>query len=498
MPGYFDLWTGLFSFVIASLAGFVAFESIDHTRYSNRPELWTMVSGVTLGLGIWSMHFIGMLAWKPPFPLYYALGRTLLSVCAAIGGSWLAVRITIQHRAGAKRTHRIAGALLVATGICGMHYIGMSALRFTQPEIWSRPLILLSVAIAIAASFVALDLFRRSGMGEFNVRRQAAASLVLGVAICGMHYTGMLAMMLPAGATSVVDANAFSGAQLARVGVGNALVFTVALLVVFSRDKVRLLEVASQARFAAQEATRSAERLSAAGKIAASISHEINNPLEAVTNLLYLAKQGNMGDPEREYIRMAQNEVSRIAEITAHTLKFYRQQSAPTATSLSELFESALVIFAKRLKLAGIVVAKDWDPAVPRIVCRSGEMRQVFANLIGNAIEAMPAGGRLELSVRKQQGGLRIVVADTGQGISEADQARILEPFFTTKGASGTGLGLSISAEILQRHGGTLQFTSSMKQGASGTRFVLTLPENPPTDLLKPQSGPAEHATLAV
>lgn len=498
MPGYFDLWTVLFSFVIAALAGYVAFESIEHTRYSTRAELWTFISGATLGLGIWSMHFVGMLAWKPPFPLYYSLGRTLFSVVAAVLASWLAVRLTIRHRHGARRNHMVAGALLVAAGICSMHYIGMSALSFSEPEMWSRPLVALSILIAIGASFVALDLFRRSGRGEFSVRRQAVASLVLGLAICGMHYTGMFAMMLPAGATSVNGPNSFSGAELARVGVGNALIFTVGLLVVFSRDKVRLLEATSQARFAAQEAKRNAERLSAAGKIAASVSHEINNPLEAVTNLLYLAEHGQVGDTEREYIRMAQSELARIAEITAHTLKFYRQQSAPTSTSMTELFESALVLFDGRLKKTGIAVQKNWDPAAPSVTCRSGEIRQVFANLVGNAIDAMPTGGRLTLSVERHEDGVRIIASDTGPGISEKDQKRILEPFFTTKGASGTGLGLSISAEILQRHGGTLQFTSSTQPGASGTRFVLYLPAKPPANLLSSPGAGLEHATLAV
>ena len=492
MPGYFDLWTVLFSFVIASLAGFVAFESIDHTRYSTKPELWTAISGATLGLGIWSMHFVGMLAWKPPFPLYYSLGRTLLSVCAAIAASWVAMRITIRHRGGSRRDHLVAGAVVVGLGICSMHYIGMSALQFSQPEMFNKVLVGVSIAIAIAASFVALELFRRSGRGEFSIRRQAAASLVLGLAISGMHYTGMSAMMLAPGAVSVEVPNSFSGAELARVGVGNALVFTVCLLVVFSRDKVRLLEATSQARFAAQEANRNAERLSAAGKIAASISHEINNPLEAVTNLLYLVEHGTLGDAELDYIRLAQSELARIAEITTHTLKFYRQQSAPVPASLADLLESALVIFAKRLQKAGISVNKQWDPAAPAVVCRSGEIRQVFANLIGNAIEAMPAGGRLSLSVRQQLRGVGVVVEDTGQGISPADQARILEPFFTTKGASGTGLGLSISAEILQRHGGTLQFTSSTEPGSSGTKFSLYLPTEPPGSLLKAQGVPAE------
>lgn len=488
MPGYFDFWTVLFSFVIASLAGFVAFESIDHTRYSEHPERWTLISGITLGLGIWSMHFIGMLAWQPPFPLYYSLGRTMLSVLAAIAASWLAMHITVRHTAGAPRHNLLFGALIVGAGICGMHYIGMSALHFNLPVMWDRFWMLLSIAISITASLVALELLRRSGGDDFGIRPQIAASLVLGFAICGMHYAGMHAMMLQPGSFCLRQPGAFSGSALARIGVGNALVFTVCLLVVFYQDKVRLVHTASEARFQAQEASRRAERLGAAGKIAASIAHEINNPLEAVTNLLYLVEHGNVGKTELEYLQTAQSELRRIAEITTHTLKFYKQQSAPTTTELPELFDSALVVFAKRLQQSGISVEKHWDPEAPKVLCRAGEIRQVLANLIGNAIDAMPSGGSLLLAVRGRGQGAEIEVSDTGQGISEEAQKRIFEPFFTTKGVSGTGLGLSICAEIMERHGGTLRFSSSTESGHSGTRFQLYLPQT-----LKQNAGDFVH-----
>jgi signal transduction histidine kinase len=301
--------------------------------------------------------------------------------------------------------------------------------------------------------------------------------VVIGLAICGMHYTGMMAMMLPNDAISVERPGSFSGAALARIGVGNALVFMACLLVVFYRDKVRLLGAASDARFQAQEASRSAERLGAAGKIAASISHEINNPLEAVTNLLYLVEGGQIGAEERVYLKQAQDELRRIAEITTHTLKFYRQQSAPAETSMQDLMESALAVFSNRITKHSIAVTKQWDARSPRVLCRAGEVRQVLANLISNAIDAMPNGGGLQLTVRPATAdGVDIVVADTGEGISKEVQKRILEPFFTTKGVAGTGLGLSICAEIMQRHGGSLTFTSSTEKGHSGTQFQLHLP----------------------
>jgi NO-binding membrane sensor protein with MHYT domain/nitrogen-specific signal transduction histidine kinase len=476
VPGYFDLWTVLFSFTIAGLAGFVAFESIDHTRYSENPALWTGVGGLTLGLGIWSMHFIGMLAWVPPFPLYYSRGLTLLSILAAIASSCLAMYLTVSYKDGAPRRNLLIGAVVVGAGISGMHYLGMSALRFSPAVMWSVPGVLLSLLIAVMASYGAMLMLQRSGNEDFGIGRQVAASGAIGLAICGMHYTGMLAMMLPAGAVCLPTPGAFTGMALARVGVGNTLVFMACLLIVFYRDKVRLLRTASDARLEARESALAAERLGAAGRIAASIAHEINNPLEAVTNLLYLAQQGTLGAEERGYLQQAQDELRRVADITTHTLKFYRQQGAPDEQSLPDLFESAQTVFSKRLAQSNIAMTTQFDPVTPKVLCRAGEIRQVFANLISTAIDAMPNGGSLLLVTRPYADGAEIEVVDTGEGISEHLQAKILDPFFTTKGASGTGLGLSICAEIMQRHGGSLRFTSSTTPGRSGTRFILYLP----------------------
>jgi NO-binding membrane sensor protein with MHYT domain/nitrogen-specific signal transduction histidine kinase len=478
VPGTFDTWTILFSFSIATLAGFVAFESIDHTRDSARPEVWTFLSGATLGLGIWSMHFIGMLAWQPPFPLYYTVLPTVLSVLVAILSSWLAMHITVSYKAGASQRNLIGGALLVGLGICTMHYLGMGALHFTQPVMWRWPGVGLSFLIAVLASMGAMAMLQRSHSETLSLARQTGASLVIGLAICGMHYTGMLAMMLPAGATSVPLPGSFSGPVLARIGVGNSLLFMVCLMVVFQRDKVRLMRLASEARFQLHETERNSERLMNAHKIAATISHEINNPLEAVTNLLYLAESGMIGDTERTYIQAAQDEIRRIAEITTHTLKFYRNGNSPVETKLPELFESALSVFDKRLKQAGIKVEKHWASNAPAITCRPGEIRQVFANLVSNALDAMPNGGLLWVAVLPSEDGACVEVADSGTGIPEGARKRIMEPFFTTKGHAGTGLGLALCAEIIQRHHGTLDFMSNTVPGRSGTKFTLFLPAN--------------------
>jgi signal transduction histidine kinase len=477
LVGYYDLWTVFCSFVIAFLAGFAAFESVDHVRSGASRQRWVFFGGVTLGLGIWSMHFVGMLAWRPPFPLYYAVDRTVLSVLAAICASWLALYLVADDLAGKSLLRRGLEALLVGAGICLMHYIGMSALGFAGRVMWDPLWVVCSFGIAVTASWVAMALLARGGDGMKNLAPRLMASAGIAVAICGMHYAGMRAFMPEPGAVSLRVPASFSGVTLARIGVGNAMLFTFALLVVSYRDKARWIQRASAARLEIEEAARKLEALAAAGKIAASVAHEINNPLEAVTNLLFLAQMGNVGEREREYLVMAQKEVGRIASITTHTLRFYRQQSGPAPVLIPELLESALVLFQTQLTERKITLEREWPEQTPQVVCLEGEIRQVIANLISNAIDAMPEGGTLRLGVKPVLTGLEVEVADTGRGIPAEVRGRILEPFFTTKGRNGTGLGLSISAEILARHEGRLSFDPGADGNGACFRFFLPFTE---------------------
>jgi signal transduction histidine kinase len=477
--GYYDLWTVFCSFLIAFLAGFVAFESVDHTRNSKAVRGWIFFGGVTLGLGIWSMHFTGMLAWQPPFALYYSVGRTLLSVLVAICASWLALHLVARNLSRKSLAIKAAGALLVGSGICAMHYIGMSALHFTGRVMWDRRWLLYSFLIAVTASWCAMEMLERSSTRIKNLSPRLMASVVIAVAICGMHYAGMRAFMPENGSVSLRLPGSFTGLVLARIGVGNAIVFTFGLLIVSYRDKARWIQMASDARLEAEESARKLEGLAAAGKIAASVAHEINNPLEAVVNLLYLVQSGSVGDAERHYLATAQKELERITSITTHTLRFYRQQSSPTPVSIPEVVESALALFQSPLTVSGITVERQWLDNVPPVVCREGEIRQVIANLISNAIDSMAKGGALRLTVKAAVNGLNIEIADTGPGIQPEVQERILTPFFTTKGRNGTGLGLTISAEIIARHGGTLDFDTVTDPRRSGTCFKFFLPFRP-------------------
>ena len=251
---------------------------------------------------------------------------------------------------------------------------------------------------------------------------------------------------------------------------------------------VGAIVVETTERKRSEEALRKTEKLAAAGRLATSIAHEINNPLEAVTNLLYLLRhQPSLDEEATAYADLAQQEISRVAEMTQQTLRFYRQSTLPMVANIGELLESVLTLFTGRMLALQIKVSRKMGPDLD-LYCFSGELRQVFANLIGNAVDAMAQGGHLWLSVRRSRSwvdgtpGIRLFVADSGCGMTQATRLRIFEPFFTTKEATGTGLGLWVSGEIIGKHNATVRVVSRPSSAAngrqSGSVFMLFFPEN--------------------
>ena len=224
------------------------------------------------------------------------------------------------------------------------------------------------------------------------------------------------------------------------------------------------------------------EKLAAAGRLAAAVAHEINNPLAAVANLLYLIVRADNLDIAQQRAQQALTEVMRVARITQQTLKFHRQSEAPRKIRLSEVIEDVLELFQGRLTESNIAVVRHYDDD-PEVECLAGDLRQVFANLIVNSLDAMCSGGNIAIRMRlshdwrvPHKPGMRITLLDTGTGMSLQTRRRIYEPFFTTKKESGTGLGLWITAEIIDRQQGDLRVWSSRVPGHTGTAFSLFLP----------------------
>jgi signal transduction histidine kinase len=229
-----------------------------------------------------------------------------------------------------------------------------------------------------------------------------------------------------------------------------------------------------------EQALRRSEQLGAAGRLAASIAHEINNPLEAVTNLLFLAKMDQaMPSNSRTLLEMADKELQRLSHIAARSLKFYRQRTAPTSTSMEELLESVIFFHETTIKSRSIDLDRRYRKA-PLVFCYPGEVQQVVTNLLGNALDAVEPRGRMVVGVRPAHDrggreGVVVTVADNGCGMSEDMLERLFQPFATTKGEEGTGLGLWVSKGILDKHRARIAVRS--KQGY-GTVFRFFIPVN--------------------
>ncbi len=234
----------------------------------------------------------------------------------------------------------------------------------------------------------------------------------------------------------------------------------------------------------AEDALRVTEKLASTGRMAATIAHEINNPLEAVTNLLYLiAHHPSLDESVRKYTAMAEQELARVTHITRQTLGFYRRSEFPTAVDVIEVLENVLAIYGRRVESGDVKIVRKYR-FHESIQAFAGEIRQVFSNLIINAIEAVGHKGVIFIDVNGwwdwggdgELRGVRVTIADNGPGIRADRRPHIFEPFFTTKGEKGTGLGLWVTHGIVRKHGGKIRMRSRPESGNRGTCFTVYLP----------------------
>ena len=239
------------------------------------------------------------------------------------------------------------------------------------------------------------------------------------------------------------------------------------------------LEITAQKR--AEAALIESEKLADLGRMASSIAHEINNPLEHVSNLIHLVRQHDNHAEVQRMLDLAEQELRRVVDIASQTLRFQRAALIPKPVSCAHLFTTVMDMYRARVKTARISVHKRKRAERP-LVCLEGDVRQVLNNLIGNAIDAMPDGGSLFLRSRETselgtgRRGLCFTVADTGCGMTRDTKKNVFKAFFTTKGTTGSGLGLWISAEIMQRHHGSIRIRSSQSDRHRGTVVTLFLP----------------------
>ncbi len=225
-----------------------------------------------------------------------------------------------------------------------------------------------------------------------------------------------------------------------------------------------------------EEALRRSDRFANTGRLMASLAHEINNPLDSISNILFmLQSEASTTKRQQDLLNMASHELDRLTTITRQTLAPHRQTLLPVVVPVNELLDAACEPFARKLQQAGIEIVRSYESEV-QVKVFAGELRQVVTNLISNSIDAMPDGGRLFLETRAHGLNLQIRVGDTGSGIRSEYLEEVFKPFFTTKGERGLGVGLWVSRRIIEKLGGKIEVDSSTHPENHGTWFAITLP----------------------
>lgn len=388
----------------------------------------------------------------------------------------------------------------------GMGVLLVAPLALTFPTLWKiRPririaeLTLLVLLLSVACFFIFTD--RTLFALKLNVLGFAAfpfviwAAIRFGISGCALSTVAIAAIGTTATARGAGpfarDIPVLSAAMLhlyfAVLAVsGLTLAAVIAERERAESERAQLVreQAAKEAQLQAQEVLRESEKLAATGRLAATIAHEINNPLESLTNLLYLIESDkSLSDTARRFACAAAQEVKRTAHITKQMLAFHRQSTTAVDVTLSEVLDNVVELYAAKIEQSGITVQKQYDTAAT-IKGFPAELRQVFANLLGNAIEASGQHGVVRLHTfasrewsNARRSGVRVVIADNGVGISPENRRRLFEPFVTTKGERGTGLGLWVSSGIVQKHDGSIRLHSSTRAGRSGTCFSVFLPD---------------------
>jgi PAS domain S-box-containing protein len=256
-----------------------------------------------------------------------------------------------------------------------------------------------------------------------------------------------------------------------------------------------LRDISGRKRF--EQSLLQAEKIAATGRMAATMAHEINNPLEAVTNLLYLLRPMIINPEAINYLNSAEDELGRVSHIANQTLGYYREHTSARRTSLTEIVLHAITIYEPRCAAAGIEIRRSLNSS-RTVLLRRGEMMQVISNLIANSIYAMPTGGVLAICVEDMQeseGGIRLTIQDDGVGIAADDLPKVFDAFFTTRTTVGTGIGLFVAKQFVEGHGGRIDIESRNRSEDHGTAVRVFLPISTAYDA--PTTSQAPHAVGA-
>ncbi|MGA9725786.1 MAG: MHYT domain-containing protein [Candidatus Binatus sp.] len=478
VTGTYNPYLVALSILVACFASYTALDLSGHLGAARgfARRAWLVAAALTMGGGIWAMHFVAMLAFVMPMPMSYDIGLTALSLVVAILVT--GVGFYVISRQSASPLRLVLSGIFMGLGIAGMHYTGMAALRGNVELSYAPLLVALSLAIAIGASTVALWVaFRTTDLWQ-----KLAAAVVMGLAISGMHYTGMRAAIFycsrPGSNAAQVSANVDqTNLALAVAGITFIILAFASVASLFERQR------AEEALRKAQAELAHVARVMTLGELTASISHEVNQPLAAVVLngqvcLRLLALDTPRPDDVRATVERMVKDANRASEVIKR-IRALAKRSEPQMVSLdiNDVIRESILLVQREVLRHGASLRTELAFALPHVLGDRVQLQQVIINLLMNGVEAMASitDRPRELVIRSQQDEARdvhVAVRDSGMGIDSQTAERLFTAFFTTK-ASGMGMGLSISRSIIRAHGGRLWVSPNADHGAA---FQFTIP----------------------
>ena len=484
VTGTYDPYLVALSILVAALASYTALDlggRVAAARGLAR-RVWLTAAAITMGGGIWSMHFVAMLAFIMPTPMSYDIGLTTLSLVVAMfvtGGGFYVI-----SRHSGSPLHLVLSGIFMGLGIAAMHYTGMAAMREHVELGYDRIFVALSLIIAIGASTAALWLaFRTTDLGQ-----KLIAAVVMGLAISGMHYTAM-------GGTTftthgpVPKAHGYASldqTNLALAVAGITFVILASALIASLSEQKRAEEALREAQADLAHVTR----VTTLGEVAASIAHEVNQPLAAVVAnaeacLRWLGREIPDLDAARRSVEWIIDDANRASEVIRRVRALANKSDVEKAPlDINDVVKEVIALVQGELVSHRVSLRMEFANALPVVPADRVELQQVVINLVMNGIEAMQSvtDRPRELLIRSLQDETQQVlvsVTDCGVGISAENADRLFNAFFTTK-ANGMGMGLSICRSIIEAHGGRLWASANLPHGAT---FQFTLPVSANTAL---------------